>query len=225
MGSEKIDNEQAFVHIHLKTAIKLQMITSNLYKLISLFAICAILLSVSLGQEKQADKSLPKLLKRKLRVDDIKSYRTMNRLNFKPIVMDEATGRLCGVNITPLFEPHYAPGVVYYLNDIAQKGLNTFREKKEFPIGAIIVKEKQKKQTEDSVKIITAMKKVKAGNKEDSWDYKLYDVVAWQELKQLSFSTRNKMDSTSAVKCIDCHRKYQENDFISPKGMNLFFPK
>ncbi len=200
---------------------------ANLYKLISVFAICAILLSVSFGQEKQVDNSLQKSLKRKLRVEDVKSYRTMNRLNFKPIVMDETASKLCRrMDIIVINDsPHYAPGVVYYLNDIAQKGLSTFKEKKEFPVGSIIVKEKQEKQTEDSVKIITVMKKIKANNREDSWDYKLYDVVAWQELKQLTFSSRNKRDSTPTVKCIDCHRKYRENDFISPKGMSLFFPK
>ncbi len=203
------------------------MKTSNSDKLISVFAICAILLSVSFGQAKRVDKSLQKSLKRNLRVEDVKSYRMMNRLNFKPIVMDETASKLCRrMDIIVINDsPHYAPGVVYYINDIAQKGLGTFREKREFPVGSIIVKEKQEKQTEDSVKIITVMKKVKAGNKEDSWDYKLYDVVAWQELKQLSFSSRNKSAATPAVKCIDCHRKYQENDFISPKGMALFFPK
>jgi hypothetical protein len=199
----------------------------NLYKLISLLAICTILLSVSFGQEKQSEKSLQKSLKRKLRIEEVKSYRQMNRLNTDPIAMDKATSNLCGREWASAFDPHYAPGIVYYINDIAQKGLIAFKEKSEFPIGSVIVKEKQEKQTEDSVKIITVMKKIKVGNEEDSWDYKLYDVVNWRELKQFSFRYRSKVVTpiTRSNKCIDCHKLFRGNDFISPKGMVVFFPK
>jgi hypothetical protein len=195
----------------------------DLHRLISVFVIFASALSISFGQGKEVEKSFS----RKLRVNDIKFYRQMNRVNRKPVVMDEATSKLCGRQLVVLVDasPHSVPGVVYYINDIAQKGLGTFKEKKEFPIGSVIVKEKQENQTEDSVKIITAMKKLKAGNKENSWDYRLYDVTAWQELKQLSFSTRTKATPTPSVKCIDCHKRYRENDYISPTGMYLFFPK
>lgn len=204
------------------------MKTTNLCKLILFLAICSILLSVSFGQEKQSGKSLQKSLKRKLKIEDVKSYRTMNRLNFKPIEMDKEASKACSIRrpiklVDP--SPHNVPGVVYYINDIAQKSLSTFKEKKEFSIGSVIVKEKQEDQTEDSVKIITVMKKIKTGNQEDSWDYRLYDVTAWQELKQLSFSDKTKATPTHSVKCIECHRKYKKNDFISSTGMNLFFPK
>ena len=69
------------------------------------------------------------------------------------------------------------------------------------------------------------MKKVKVGDTEDSWNYKLYDVVAWKEINQITSAADKKITFTPTVKCIDCHRKYRENDFISPTGMNLFFPK
>ncbi len=206
------------------------MKTTLLKKLVSVISIFTILLVASFGQEKQSEKSLQKSLKRKLKVEDVKSYRTMNRLNFKPIVMDKEASKACSIR-TPIelrtfdASPHSVPGVIYYINDIAQKSLSTLKEKKEFSIGSVIVKEKQEDQTEDSVKIITVMKKIKTGNKEDSWDYRLYDVTNWQEFKQLSFADKTKATPTHSVKCIDCHRKYREKDFISQTGMNLFFPK
>ena len=119
------------------------MRTNNLYKLISLLAIFSILLPVSFGQEKQSGKALQKSLKRKLRIEDVKSYRTMNRLNDKPLEMDKASGILCGRSFIRPYV-HYAPGVVYYINDITQKGLSNFKEKKNFRLAQLSLKRNMK---------------------------------------------------------------------------------
>ncbi|MGH9766943.1 MAG: Uma2 family endonuclease, partial [Blastocatellia bacterium] len=116
-----------------------------------------------------------------------------------------------------VYGPHYDPGVVYYINEIARQGLKTFSEKKRFPVGSIIVKEKQERRTEDSVQIITVMKKAYAGSGEDSWDYKMYDTRKWTEV-DLSKQKRAFLNSG----CIECHRRYKKMITFQKEGLNCY---
>jgi Cytochrome P460 len=145
-------------------------------------------------------------------LSEIKNYRSLIRVNDKPIDMEEATKFMCAYPGT-IYGPHISPGIVYYINKKARKGAKKITENKTFPVGSLIVKEKQERKTEDSVKIITVMKKIRAGRGENTWDYKMYDVQKWLEV-----------DASQQVHgrtCLECHRSYRESDYISSKGMSL----
>jgi hypothetical protein len=152
-------------------------------------------------------------------INDVKEYRKMFRVNEKPIDMVGETILMCAPPFN-VHGPHYDPGVVYYINEIAAQGLKTYLEKKQFPVGSIIVKEKQERRTEDSVQIITVMKKAREGSGEDSWDYKMYDVSKWVELdpskQKIPFLIHG---------CISCHRRYKDNDYVSETGIKLLLGK
>ena len=138
---------------------------------------------------------------------EIRNYRTMFRVNKEPVDMVESTKFMCAAPLS-VYGPHYDPGVVYYINTIARKGFNS-SEKIVFPIGSIIVKEKQERKTEDSVQIITVMRKVLPESSEDSWEFKMYDAKKWVEI------------DSSTKSCIGCHRRYKNNDYVSDKGIEL----
>ena len=152
-------------------------------------------------------------------ISDVREYRKMFRVNEKPIDMVAETALMCAPP-QARYGPHYNPGVVYYVNEIARQGLKTYLEKKQFPVGSIIVKEKQESRTEGSVQIITVMKKVRAESSEDSWDYKMFDVRNWAEVDPSSQQTA-RIDRS----CIGCHRMYKSNDYVSSRGIELLLGK
>jgi hypothetical protein len=155
----------------------------------------------------------------RIAIGEIREYRKMFRVNEKPIDMVEGTKAMCAPPLM-VYGPHYDPGVVYYINEIARDGLNAFSREKLFPVGSIIVKEKQERRTEDSVQIITVMKKVRTGNGEDSWEYKMYDTKKWAEIEV------SKRATTPVTRtCIECHRRYKDNDYVSDKGVELLLRK
>jgi hypothetical protein len=156
---------------------------------------------------------------RKLSVEEVKEYRRMIRVNEKPVDMVESTKHLCAMP-SSVYGPHYDPGVVYYINEVARRGLKLYAEKRRFPVGSIIVKEKQERRTEDSVQIITVMKKVSLGDGESSWDYKMYDATRWTEI-----DTSKQASSLGRTSCITCHRHYKNSDYISPEGSTLLLAK
>jgi hypothetical protein len=148
-------------------------------------------------------------------INDVKEYRKMFRVNEKPIDMEAETLVMCALP-TAFYGPHYSPGVVYYINEIAGQGLKSYLEKKQFPVGSIIIKEKQERRTEDSVQIITVMKKKREGISEDSWDYKMYDARKWEEVDP------TKQKGPFRIRgCIECHRRYKNNDYVSERGIEL----
>jgi len=152
-------------------------------------------------------------------INDVKEYRKMFRVNEKPIDMVAETARMCAAP-EMFFGPHYDPGVVYYINEIARQGIKTYSDTKQFPVGSIIVKEKQERKTEDSVQIITVMKKAREGSGEDSWDYKMYDARKWVELDP----SKQKIP-IFIHGCIECHRQYKDNDYVSKRGVELLLGK
>jgi hypothetical protein len=152
-------------------------------------------------------------------INEVKEYRKMFRVNEKPIDMVGETILMCAPPFN-VHGPHYDPGVVYYINEIAAQGLKTYSEKKQFPVGSIIVKEKQESKTEDSVHIITVMKKLRAESSEDSWDYKMFDVRKWEEIDHSRQSVTRYGKS-----CIGCHRMYKSNDYVSERGIELLLGK
>lgn len=145
-------------------------------------------------------------------LSDIKNYRSLIRVNDKPIDMEEATKFMCAYP-GMIYGPHISPGIVYYINKKAKKGAKKITENKTFPVGSLIIKEKQERKTEDSVKIITVMKKIRAGRGENTWNYKMYDVQKWSEV--------DASQQANGPTCIECHRNYKDNDYISDKGMSL----
>jgi hypothetical protein len=152
-------------------------------------------------------------------INDVKEYRNMFRVNAKPIDMVKETMIYCA---EPRMHvgPHYNPGVVYYINEITRQGIKTYSDTKQFPVGSIIVKEKQESKTEDSVHIITVMKKVRADSSEGSWDYKMFDVREWAEV-----DPSRQIDTYFGKGCIGCHRQYKDNDYVSGRGIELLLGK
>ena len=143
----------------------------------------------------------------------------MFRVNEKPIDMVAETAWMCAAP-EMRYGPHYNPGVVYYVNEIARQGVKSYLEKKQFPVGSIIVKEKQENRTEDSVQIITVMKKVRAESSENSWDYKMFDARKWVE------PDPSKQKIPIFIHgCIECHRQYKDNDYVSKRGIELLLGK
>lgn len=154
-----------------------------------------------------------------LSISEIRDYRKMFRVNKEPVDMVEGTKLMCAPP-SMIYGPHYDPGVVYYINETARQGIQTFRDNKLFPVGSIIVKEKQERKTEDSVQIITVMKKVRSGRSEDSWQYKMYDTKKWAEI-DFSKQAASPYNRT----CIECHQRYKNSDYISDKGIELLLGK
>jgi len=148
-------------------------------------------------------------------LNEIRDYRRMFRVNEKPIDMVEETRLMCAPP-SLMYGPHYNPGVVYYVNEVARLGLKTYSSNSIFPVGSIIVKEKQERRTDDSVQIITVMKKVHAGDSENSWEYKMYDTKKWAEIDISKPGT-----AAAGRSCIECHRRYRDNDYVSDKGIEL----
>jgi hypothetical protein len=157
--------------------------------------------------------------KNEISINDVKEYRKMFRVNEKPIDMVAETALMCAAP-QARYGPHYNPGVVYYINEIARQGIKTFSDTKQFPVGSIVVKEKQESRTEGSVQIITVMKKVRAESGENSWDYKMFDVRKWAEVDPSSQQT-----ALIDRSCIGCHRRYKSNDYVSGRGIELLLGK
>ena len=193
------------------------MVHAQSSSLKSAFFLLACIITVAPSQE-EANRKIDHH-KNGISMSDVKEYRKMFRVNEKPIDMVEETKIMCAPP-SAVYGPHYNPGVVYYINEIAGQGLKTYLEKKQFPVGSIIVKEKQERRTEDSVQIITVMKKAREGSGEDSWDYKMYDVSKWVELdpskQKIPFLIHG---------CISCHRRYKDNDYVSETGIKLLLGK
>lgn len=177
----------------------------------SLLMVCLTTIVLAQGQNNQKRATLESGIS----TSEVRDYRKMFRVNDKPVDMVEETKLMCAPP-SLVYGPHYDPGVVYYINEIAKQGLKTYPDIRLFPVGSIIVKEKQERKTEDSVQIITVMRKVLSGRGEDSWEYKMYDTNKWAEI---DFSKRetNRLSRT----CIECHRRYKDNDYVSDKGVEL----
>ena len=152
-------------------------------------------------------------------ISEVRDYRNLFRVNKAPVDMVESTKLMCAPPQF-MYGPHYDPGVVYYINEIARLGLKTFSDNKLFPVGSMIVKEKQERKTEDSVQIITVMKKVRSSRSIDSWEYRMYDANKWVEI-DFSKQAANPNNRT----CIDCHRRFEVNDYVSDKGIGLLLKK
>ena len=173
--------------------------------------------TITLSQQNTDQKTVG--AKNGISINDVKEYRKMFRVNEKPIDMVSETANYCS-DPGAFIGPHLDPGVVYYINEIARQGIKTYSDTKQFPVGSIIVKEKQERKTEDSVQIITVMKKARADSSEDSWDYKMFDVRKWSEVDPSSQQTAHIYRS-----CIGCHRMFKSNDYVSGKGIELLLGK
>jgi hypothetical protein len=175
------------------------------------------LATVVIAQEQNNHKR--ETVRNRISINEIRDYRKMFRANEEPVDMVEGTKMMCAPPLS-VYGPHYDPGVVYYINEIAREGIKAYFEDKLFPVGSIIVKEKQERRTEDSVQIITVMRKVQSGRSEDSWEYKMYDTKKWAEI-DFSKQQANPFNRT----CIECHRRYRNNDYVSDKGIALLLRK
>ena len=160
----------------------------------AVLAICLGPLALSPAQDDQAGVAQ----RGELTISEVRNYRQMFRVNDKPIDMAEATKTACAPPAL-MHGPHYDPGVVYYINEIARRAITTYAETRRFPVGSLIVKEKQERRTEDSVEIITVMKKVLSESSEAAWEYKMYDTKRWVEVDfKQGVTPSNKT-------CVECH--------------------
>jgi hypothetical protein len=190
---------------------RLTYMNTKVTKSYAFLAVCLATIVIAQGQNNQQRETA----NNKISISEIRDYRKMSRVNEQPMDMVEQTKLMCAPS-SLVYGPHYNPGVIYYINDIAREGIITYRDKKLFPVGSIIVKEKQERRTEDSVQIITVMKKIQSGNSEDSWEFKMYDTRKWAEVDV------SKQRTTPVPKtCLECHRRYKENDYVSDKGIEL----
>ena len=204
LASVVVDVKHSVIHMNTKA------ITSY-----SFLVVC--LATVVIAQEQNNQKR--GTVRNGTYLNEIKDYRKMFRANEEPVDMVEGTKMMCAPPLS-VYGPHYDPGVVYYINEIAREGIKAYSEDKLFPVGSIIVKEKQERRTEDSVQIITVMRKVQPGRSEDSWEYKMYDIKKWAEI-DFSKQQANPFNRT----CIECHRRYRNNDYVSDKGIALLLRK
>src|SRR5215475_5001452 len=173
--------------------------------------------TITLSQQNTDQKTVG--AKNGISINDVKEYRKMFRVNEKPIDMVAETANYCSDPVA-FIGPHFDPVVIYYIKEIAKQGIKTYSDTKQFPVGSIIVKEKQERKTEDSVQIITVMKKARADSSEDSWDYKMFDVRKWSEVDPSSQQTAHIYRS-----CIGCQRMFKSNDYVSGKGIELLLGK
>ena len=125
----------------------------NASKLFTIVIVCLASAVVAQEQNKsRKDKATDGLSR-----NEIRDYRKMIRVNEKPMDMVEQTKIMCAPPLS-IYGPHYDPGVVYYINETAQQGIKSFSATKQFPLGSIIVKEKQEQKTESSVQIMVVHK-------------------------------------------------------------------
>ena len=197
--------------------VKHPVIHMNTKAIASYTFLVVCLATVVIAQEQNNQKR--ETVRNGISINEIKNYRKMFRANEEPVDMVEGTKMMCAPPLS-VYGPHYDPGVVYYINEIAREGIKAYSEDKLFPVGSIIVKEKQERRTEDSVQIITVMRKVQSGRSEDSWEYKMYDTKKWAEI-DFSKQQANPFNRT----CIECHRRYRNNDYVSDKGIALLLRK
>src|SRR5688500_16166358 len=101
----------------------------------TLLAVCLALVVIAQGQNHQRRETVINGIS----IGEIRDYRSMFRVNEKPVDILEETKMMCAHPLS-VFGPHYDPGVVYYINEIARQGLKTYPETKLFPVGSIIVK-------------------------------------------------------------------------------------
>src|SRR5262245_36736527 len=173
--------------------------------------------TITLSQQNTDQKTVG--AKNGISINDVKEYRKMFRVNEKPTDMVSETANYCS-DPGAFIGPHLDPGVVYDINEIARQGIKTYSDTKQSPAGPINVKEKQERKTEDSVQIITVMKKARADSSEDSWDYKMFDVRKWSEVDPSSQQTAHIYRS-----CIGCHQRFKSNDYVSSRWIELLLGK
>lgn len=190
------------------------MITNSIKLCILTVAFLAAVVTAQVQKDKRRET-----VAKGISINEIRDYRNMLRVNKEPVDMVEETKAMCAPP-SSLYGPHYNPGVVYYINEIARQGITTYSDEKMFPVGSIIVKEKQERRTEDSVQIITVMKKLHSSRSDVSWEYKMYDTKKWTEI-----DVPNHTSGSLSRTCIECHRRYKENDYVSDKGIELLLRK
>ncbi|HZS48026.1 MAG TPA: hypothetical protein VFC63_23355 [Blastocatellia bacterium] len=221
------------------------MKASGIAKLIIVAVVLIVLTYDTIGSDRDMVLRGNLNLATELAPAEVRGYRGMIRMNKAPIDMSQEALLSC---VSQQGNIHAWPGVVYYINETAAVGMSEYLATGHFPVGSILVKEKQDKKTEDSVKIITVMKKIKSGGGNDTWDYKMYDVVTWNEVQPTAKVTTFEGGVTKvrpiqyasgswgkevysegyAVKehtitCIECHSAYGATDNITERGMKVLF--
>ena len=64
-------------------------------------------------------------VRNEISIGEIRDYRKMFRVNDKAVDMVEETRLMCAPP-SMIYGPHYNPGVVYYINEVARQGIKTF---------------------------------------------------------------------------------------------------
>jgi len=93
----------------------------------ALLVVCLATMIIAQGQDSEKRKAEGI----RISIDQMRDYRKMFRVNERPMDMVEQTKVMCAP-AKLAYGPHYDPGVVYYINEIARKSIATFASKKLF---------------------------------------------------------------------------------------------
>jgi hypothetical protein len=131
-------------------------------------------------------------------------YRNFTPTTEKPFPAGRSQWQLCAFSPSELqLGPHDKTAVRMFVNDQARVGLADRR--KQFPVGAAIVKEKWLGGKTTKLVAYAAMIKQKSGydSKHGNWEYVYHDLTGEGPAE------RGKISS-----CIDCHQQATKGDFV-----------
>ena len=143
-------------------------------------------------------------------VSEIGGYRTWQKVNHDPELMDPGTRALCapispiGAAVLSPPNPHQDKYITVYVNDTGKNAMME-QAKPKFPAGSVIVKEKLPDKSSQSPELLTVMiKKEKGFNPQSGdWEYMVVDG------KGESISARGKLQN-----CQGCHLGNPNTDYI-----------
>lgn len=131
-------------------------------------------------------------------------YRTFPRITKTVYPMADSVAKLCR---DPRSDHglHLKAGLHLYANPSALKGFRSDSKGVHYSVGAVWVKEKYEKMNDFNPSIITVMEKVTDRGSVDDWVFTL-----------IRLSDKTEVTERGTVSCLDCHKKFPENDFVSP---------
>jgi hypothetical protein len=136
----------------------------------------------------------------------VKSYRTWTRVNSEPFQMTSAVSLACAAPTAGQVSPHSGLGayIDVYVNSVGRTAMMT-QGRVEFPVGAIIVKEKRRTKERSDPEVLTAMLKRARGYNPDTGDWD-FAVLAGNGT---TVQAQGKLES-----CMQCHKAVPTSDYV-----------
>ena len=140
-------------------------------------------------------------------VESFKDYHKWRRVNAEPYYVAPIPAAACAAAVVRSDDdanPHLAKYIVVYVN---RKGAHTLydAERKSFPVGSMIVKEKHPARDSKTPELLTAMVKREAGYNPDNGD--------WQYVA-LSGDATKVTASGKLENCQSCHESVKDQDYV-----------